>query len=133
MRKRDLERFEKILLARREELMRDMGLFKDMNLSTTTKEATGDHSSHSFHMADQGTDAMEREKAFLLASKTGRLVYHINDALRRIGNGSFGKCLGCGKQISTARLLAVPHARFCISCKEREEEAKATTTTRRKK
>lgn len=110
-----------------------MGLLKDMNLSTTTKEATGDHSSHSFHMADQGTDAMEREKAFLLASKTGRLVYHINDALRRIANGSFGKCLGCGKQISTARLLAVPHARFCISCKEREEEAKADAPARRKK
>lgn len=132
MRKRDLDRFEKILIARREELLRDMGQFKDMNLDQTTKEATGDHSSYSFHMADQGTDAMEREKAFLLASKTGRLVYHINEALRRIKDNSYGKCIGCGKQISTARLLAVPHARFCISCKEREEEAKAAPVSRKK-
>lgn len=92
MRKRDLDRFEKLLLARREELLRDMGLLKERNLNTTTKEATGDHSSYSFHMADQGTDAMEREKAFLFASKTGRLVYHINEALRRIKNGTYGKC-----------------------------------------
>jgi len=128
MRKRDLEKFEKQLLARRDELLKDMESFKDMSLSTTTKEATGDHSSYSFHMADQGTDAEEREKAFLLASKTGRLLYHIDEALRRIKDNTFGKCLKCGKQISVARLQAVPHARFCIDCKSREEEEKAART-----
>ena len=45
--------------------------------------ANGDLSSYSFHMADQGTDAMEREKAFLMASKEGRFLWHLNQALRR--------------------------------------------------
>jgi len=75
-------------------------------------------------MADQGTDSMEREKAFLMASKSGRLLYHIDEALRRIKDGNFGKCQECGEDISTARLEAVPHARLCIACKEKEEQAK---------
>ena len=101
-----------------------MGLLKKAILDTTIKDSTGDISSYSYHMADQGTDAMEREKAFLFASKSGRLLYHIDEALRRIKDKSYGKCMVCGKQISQARLEAVPHARFCISCKEKEERKK---------
>ncbi len=80
-------------------------------------------------MADQGTDAMEREKAFLFASKSGRLLYHIDEALRRLrSNEDFGICVECGKPISAARLEAVPHARMCITCKEAEEIRKARET-----
>lgn len=125
MRARELVRFERLLQAKRRELLEEMGILKDSNLGTTTKEATGDHSSYSFHMADQGTDAMEREKAFLFASKTGRLLYHINEALRRIQDNTYGKCAKCGLNINPKRLLAVPHARYCIECKEKEEIEKA--------
>ena len=131
MRKRELERFEKLLQAKRLDLLKEMGLLKDTQLNSTTKEATGDHSSYSFHMADQGTDAMEREKAFLFASKTGRLLYHINEALRRIQNATYGKCAKCGHNISVQRLLAVPHARYCLNCKEQEEAEKTSKVGRR--
>jgi len=94
-------------------------------VSTTIRESTGDISSYSYHMADQGTDAMERELGFMFASKSGRLVYHIDQALQRIETGEFGKCVKCGKSISAARLKAVPHARMCIECKSAEEEIKA--------
>ena len=104
--------------------MREMGLLKNANLDTTTKEATGDHSSYSFHMADLGTDAIEREKAFMMASKSGRLLYHIDEALRRLENNTYGKCVTCGRNISVQRLIAVPHARYCIKCKEKEETEK---------
>ena len=43
----------------------------------------------------------------MYASKSGRLVYHIDEALRRIDNGTFGKCHTCGKPISPARLRSV--------------------------
>ena len=125
MKKKDLEKYEELLLAKRAELLREMGLLKKAALDMTIKDSTGDLSSYSYHMADQGTDAMEREKAFLFASKTGRLLYHIDEALRRIKDKSYGDCMGCGKQISKARLEAVPHARFCIACKEKEERTKA--------
>lgn len=124
MRKKDLEKYERLLLAKRAKLIQQMGLLKK-DAESTIKDSSGDLSSYSYHMADQGTDAMEREKAFLFASKDGRLLYHINEALRRIKDKSYGKCMQCGKPISSARLEAVPHARLCISCKEKEELEKA--------
>jgi len=121
MRKSSLEKYRKLLLTRRKDLLKEMGLLES-NISTTIKESTGDLSSYSYHMADQGTDAMEREMTFMLASKSGRLLYHIDEALRRISDSSYGKCFTCGKQIQIGRLEAVPHARFCIECKSAEEE-----------
>jgi DnaK suppressor protein len=122
MKKDELEKYEKMLLKRREELLEELKLRKTQ-LDETIKESTGDLSSYSYHMADQGTDAMEREKSFLFASKSGRLLYHIDEALRRLHKGEFGKCQQCSKPIQKARLEAVPHARLCIECKEAEEGA----------
>ena len=124
MKKADLKKFEELLLKKRAELLDNIdNLRKDSK--DTIKEATGDISSYSYHMADLGTDAQEREKKFHLASKSGRLVYHIDEAIRRIKDGTYGKCHSCGKAITKARLTAVPHARFCIACKEEEEKKKA--------
>ena len=124
MRKRDLEKYEKLLLAKRAKLIQELGLLRK-TAESTVKDSSGDLSSYSYHMADQGTDAMEREKAFLFASKDGRLLYHIDEALRRIKDKTYGKCQECGKPVSSARLEAVPHARLCIECKEKEELQKA--------
>ena len=125
MKKSELKKYEKLLLEKRAQLVEEMGLLKKTSLDTTLKENTGDLSSYSYHMADQGTDAMEREKAFLFASKSGRLLHHIDEALRRLRNNKYGFCVECGKQISPSRLEAVPHARMCIKCKEAEEQRKS--------
>ncbi len=122
MKKTDLEKFRKLLLEKREYQVAEMGELMKSRVSTTTKEATGDLSSYSYHMADQGTDAMERELAFMFASKSGRLIYHIDEALRRIDDGNYGKCVVCERNISIPRLGAVPHARLCIDCKSAEED-----------
>ena len=70
---------------------------------------------------------MEREKAFLFASKEGRLLYHIDEALRRLYKSpeSFGVCQECGTEVGYERLDALPHARLCIKCKELEEDGGA--------
>lgn len=121
MKKTDLEKLKNLLLEKRRAMLEEMsGL--NIRFDETLKERTGDLSSHSYHMADQGTDAMEREMAAMISSKSGRLVYHIDKALERIEKGEYGKCFNCGKQISIARLEAVPHARFCIDCKSEEEK-----------
>jgi RNA polymerase-binding protein DksA len=125
MRKTELERFEKRLLAKKKALLKEMGILMESHISSTIKDSTGDLSSYSYHMADQGTDAMERELAFMFASKSGRLIYHIEEALRRVKDGTYGKCFSCGKQINKARLDAVPHARLCIECKSSEEEKRS--------
>ena len=125
MRKTELKKYEQLLLQKKKELLDDIGEMMKNRVSTTIKEATGDLSSYSYHMADQGTDAMERELAFMFASKSGRLVYHIDEALRRIEDGTYGKCSMCKKPISKARLEAVPHARLCIDCKSAEEDSRS--------
>ncbi len=125
MNKRDLDKFEKLLLAKRHQVIEEFGLLKNASMDTTIKEKTGDLSSYSYHMADQGTDAMEREKTFYFASKSGRLLYHIDQALRRVRSKTYGKCEECGEQINRERLEAVPHARLCINCKESEELKKS--------
>ena len=54
------------------------------------------------------------------------LYYQLYEILlSRIKDGTYGKCHSCGKAITKARLTAVPHARFCIACKEEEEKKKA--------
>jgi DnaK suppressor protein len=123
MDEKKLKQFKNLLLDKRKELMNQMAFIKDTEMQTTMKEATGDHSAYSFHMADQGTDTMEREKSFFYAQRDGRLLYHIDQALERVENGTYGLCHSCGKPINEQRLEAVPHARLCIQCKSTEEKA----------
>ena len=123
--KKQLAHFEKRLLEERKRVLKELGHHGE-TFGATQQDADGDLSSYSFHMADQGTDAMEREKAFLFASQEGRFLWHIDEALRRLYRSpeTFGKCHNCGEDIAFERLDALPHARYCISCKQREEDGK---------
>ena len=122
MPKKQLAHFEKRLLEERRRVLKELGHHDE------TFE--GDNSNaYSFHMADQGTDAMEREKAFLFASQEGRFLWHIDEALRRLYRSpeTFGRCHQCGSDIAFDRLDALPHARYCINCKQKEEDDKKKT------
>jgi DnaK suppressor protein len=123
--KKQLGHFEKRLQEERARAIKELGHY-DESFSATLQGSDGDLSSYSFHMADQGTDAMEREKAFLMASKEGRFLFHLNMALRRLYSTpeKFGKCESCGNDIGYDRLDALPHARLCITCKAKEEDGK---------
>jgi DnaK suppressor protein len=125
MAKKSLAHFEKRLLDERKRVVKELGSYGEA-FGATLQSADGNLSSYSFHMADQGTDAMEREKQFLFASSEGRFLWHIDEALRRLYRNpeQFGKCHNCGREISFERLDALPHARYCIECKQREEDGK---------
>ena len=86
-------------------------------------DASEDRSTYSLHMADHGTDAMEREKSLLLAQRGGDYLDYLNEALERIEAGTFGVCRLCGGTIGRARLEAVPTAPQCIECKSMQEKA----------
>jgi DnaK suppressor protein len=107
MNKKDLAYFKDLLLKKREETIKNMEYFKGV-LASTNQEAAGDHSAYSFHMADQGTDAMEREKAFLFISREEKYVKQIDSALERVENGTYGICRVTGQKIEKERLEAVP-------------------------
>jgi RNA polymerase-binding protein DksA len=119
----DFKDFERRLLDERSKVLKEMGHLESTVLKSNQRDSSGDLSGYTFHMADVGTDAMEREKAFLFASAEGRMLLEIDEALRRVYQGSFGNCESCGQPIGRARLEAVPHARLCLACKEKEERA----------
>lgn len=123
MNKEDLQYFKKLLLEKRAELLEELGHLKENALDADSEEASGENAGYSYHMADLGTDAMEREKAFLFAHREGRLLYHLERALERIEAGTYGYCEICKEPIGRERLEAVPHARLCIKCKAKEETA----------
>ena len=125
---KDLKELEERLMTERQRILKEMGHLESTVLKVNPRDSAGDLSGYSFHMADAGTDAMEREKAFLFASSEGRALMEINAALRRLYNGEYGICESCGQPIGRARLEAMPHARLCVACKEKEERANRSAT-----
>jgi DnaK suppressor protein len=117
------DHIEKRLHQERGKALRSLGRFGER--SKLGRDSTDSElSSYTDHMADQGTEAMEREKQALFATKEGRYLYRIEGALRRLYDDpkNFGRCHGTGQPISFERLDALPHARYCIAYK-RELEA----------
>ena len=126
----DLKYFEQRLLTERSKLMREMGHLENTVLKINQRDSSGDLSGYSFHMADAGTDAYEREKAFLFASSEGRQLLEINEALRRLYGGRFGVCEISGNPIARARLEALPWARYTLEVQEQlEKEERSRRST----
>jgi RNA polymerase-binding transcription factor DksA len=118
---KELKHMEELLLAERQRLSRELDHLETNVLKKSMRETSGELSGYSFHMADVGTDAMEREKAFYFASAEGRQLLELDDALRRLYNGVYGVCESCGTPVGKERLEVVPNARLCFACKEKEE------------
>lgn len=128
MNQKDLTYFKELLLKKRSEMLSHMDSITSAERENTMKESSGDHSAYAFHMADQGSDTMEREYNFFYAQRDGKLLSHIERALDRIESGEYGKCRSCHNPISKARLEAVPHATLCIACKSKGEKLPPTST-----
>jgi DnaK suppressor protein len=120
--KKQVEHLQARLMRERERALRSLGQFDELS-KISAEQSDSDLYSYSDHMADLGTDAMEREKMLLFASKEGRYLYRVEEALRRLYKDpdNFGMCHNCGNLIDFERLDALPHARYCIDCKLKEE------------
>jgi DnaK suppressor protein len=115
----ELKHFEERLLDERKRAVAQMGQFQDQ-VGTSQEDAAGELSSWRFHMADLGSETMEREQTFLMASREGRLLWHIDEALRRLYRSpeTFGVCDECGQRIGYERLDAIPYVVRCVNCKQ---------------
>lgn len=121
--KEELKYFEKLLNEKKETLLQEQSYLEDNALRLNSKDGAGDLSSHAYHLADHATETQDREQAFHLASREGRFLFYIEEALDRVRNGTFGICKKCGTLIPKARLEAVPTAKMCINCKSQQEHA----------
>lgn len=118
----DLDRLRRLLLEERKRVLEELGYIEDNYLGKTQREATGAGSAYSMHPADQGTDSIEQEKAYMIGAASGAVLEDIDEALRKIDREAFGLCERCGKEISSERLEAVPYARLCVECKAGQEK-----------
>jgi len=114
--KKKLEYYKKLLLGLKESFVHDIKNMTD-NSGAQANEST-DVSGHVQHMADVATDMYDKEFSLGLASKDREVLLKIEQALKRIGEGTYGFCLGTGKAIPQARLKAIPYAEYCLEHQE---------------
>ena len=120
--KKDLARFKKEIQKRIDELNGNMDDIRDdLNIDSKGNASLAQDSVYSVHMADAGTDSYEREKGFHLMNRETDYINFLNLAIQRIDSGEFGICAVCGKKIPEERMMEVPNATKCVSCKEGEK------------
>ncbi|MFA7228537.1 MAG: conjugal transfer protein TraR [Melioribacteraceae bacterium] len=126
--KKELDEFKKIIFEKRNEIIEQLQSLKDQMMDPTTGQYVNENSPYSLHMAEQGTDAMEREKLYLWAQRENKFLGYLDDALQRIDNGTYGICIECIDEpqhlcptcplVPKERLAAVPHTQHCLQVKQ---------------
>lgn len=119
--KKILKKYKELLLKEREKIGGGLNHIAQDTLKTSQRDASGDLSGYSFHMADMASDNYEVEFSLGRASEEQDILYSVDEALKRIGDGTYGSCTQCGKQIPKKRLDALPHTELCIACQAKNE------------
>lgn len=120
--RKELKEFKKLILRRKEEIIDDIRNISEDTLMKSQKEASGDLSGYTYHMADVATDNFVREFSLGRASNERQSLYELDDALKRIEEGTYGVCEDCKGLIAKNRLKAIPHTRLCVKCQEKREK-----------
>jgi DnaK suppressor protein len=87
----------------------------------TISDETGEDAVYDNHLADTATETYDRELDYTLEENSEHVLRDIDDALKRIEDGTYGTCTNCGKQIPEERLEARPWATLCIDCQRDRE------------
>ncbi len=120
--KKDLVVFKKLLIKKKADIVDGIKHIADDTLKKSQKEASGDISGYTYHMADVATDTYDREFSLGLASNDRELLYELDDAFKKLEDGTFGVCEGCKCLITKARLTALPYTRLCVKCQKKKEK-----------
>ena len=112
--KKQLEAYKKRLLEKKKSLA-EMYIKNKTYGRLTEDEGTQD-------LADKASNAYTKEFLYSLSNSDRNILQLVDEALERLKSGAFGVCVECGEKMLPKRLEAVPWARHCISCQEREEK-----------
>ncbi|MDD5422150.1 MAG: TraR/DksA C4-type zinc finger protein [Candidatus Omnitrophota bacterium] len=121
MPKAELKIFETLLIAERNKVGGELSHIAENTLNKSQRDASGDLSGYSFHMADMASDDYERDFSLNRATEEQKMLYFIDEALKRVKDGTYGNCLQCNKPIAKKRLKALPYTELCIECKKSNE------------
>lgn len=101
-------------------------------LKRSAKDDAGDLSSYGQHLADAGSESFERDMAYNLISNQKEVLSEIEEAIKRIKNGTYGICEITGKPIPESRLMSIPYTRCTKEGQEiKEREAKRIKASQR--
>ena len=121
MPKAELKKFKKILLVEREKTGGELSHISENTLKKSQRDSSGDLSGYSYHMADMASDDYDRDFSLGRATEEQKLLYVIDEAMKRIEDGTYGNCTQCNKPISKKRLTALPYTDLCIECQKAKE------------
>ena len=116
--KKKLEYYKKLLLQHKFELLNDIHSLNKESGEGESKDVSG----HVLHMADVASDMYDKEFSMNLASKDRVILQRIDNALKRIEDGTYGFCIATGKPIKADRLEAIPYAEHCLEYQEQQDK-----------
>jgi RNA polymerase-binding protein DksA len=116
----DTERFRTALLDERRRVEHALATLRDEHRGSLDDEVEEIGASDN-HLAETATATLGREIDYTLGENSGQVLAAIDAALKRIDEGTYGTCVGCGGQIRYERLEATPWVSLCIDCKRRSE------------
>jgi DnaK suppressor protein len=111
----NIERFKQRLQAKERELLAEIARLEE--------EARGSGEAEVRDPIDDATSSQGTSEALQEESLASRTLIQVQDALKRIEAGTYGKCTACGRQIEAARLEAVPWAAYCLEDQEKQDRA----------
>ncbi|MCX7929372.1 MAG: TraR/DksA C4-type zinc finger protein [Chlorobi bacterium] len=116
---KELEEFRHIIEAERQKTLDEIRMLRERLEDLTNYETSEETGIYSMHMAEQGSEAYEREKTYAQIQRMTDYLRKLDEALKRIENKTYGICRVCGILIAKERLRAVPITTLSASWKLR--------------
>ncbi len=114
MDKKKDEYYKKRLLTKQEEQLR-LVTNSEKDGREADEEATQD-------IADKAANSYTKEFLFHQSDENRRVLQLVNEAIERMKEGTYGQCMACEQEVQQKRLEAVPWARHCIECQEKQDQ-----------
>ena len=121
--RREVSELRKMLEQERDRLMAELEAMEEHAPEVDEQVGMDIGGGYDEDLADVASSTFEREKSVALESSVQHTLAQVEEALQRIEEGTYGRCLRCGNPIDFARLKVLPYATLCIRCKELEEKA----------
>lgn len=124
---KELEYFKGLINEQKTEILENARKLRESLVDQNTGEYVGDNATFSVHMAEQGSDEMEREKNYMFIQRDEKYLGYLEEALEKIKNKTYGICTDCLAEpknlcktcpyIPKERLEVVPVTQHCLECK----------------
>ncbi|MGL4363593.1 MAG: TraR/DksA family transcriptional regulator [Bacteroidales bacterium] len=113
----ELQEFKTLILEKLEKARKDFELLREVITQSSSNDTID--TSPTFKVLEEGAATLSKEESSKLAERQQKFIQHLEAALIRIENKTYGICRETGKLIPADRLRAVPHATLCVEAKDK--------------